>query len=170
MRRGEGAWLPAAWVRLAAVLLYLPAVAVAQDAHAAIQSTRGVQHKPPLVSDDFVVGCIMIMFLMLFAFGTPRETLERGRPSPMRARPHHAVVRPHLRRQAMRSAAPPIGLDWRTEHTHGCRARRRERLGRTALVCMRPARSGCRGLRLCIENSPPFFARHGAANKPKNAR
>ena len=80
MRRGEGAWLPAAWVRLAAVLLYLPALAVAQDAHAAIQSTRGVQHKPPLVSDDFVVGCIMIMFLMLFAFGTPRETLERGRP------------------------------------------------------------------------------------------
>ena len=84
MRRGEGAWLPAAWVRLAAVLLYLPAVAVAQDAHAAIQSTRGVQHKPPLVSDDFVVGCIMIMFLMLFAFGTPRErrwNADAPRPS-----------------------------------------------------------------------------------------
>ena len=35
----------------------------------AIKSTRGVQHKAPLVSDDFVVGCIMIMFLMLFCFG-----------------------------------------------------------------------------------------------------
>lgn len=47
----------------------VPAVAMAQDAHAAIQSSRGVQHKQPLISDDFVVGCIMIMFLFLFAFG-----------------------------------------------------------------------------------------------------
>ena len=46
-----------------------PLAAYAQDQHAYIQSTRGVQHKPPLISDDFVVGCIMIMFLLLFAFG-----------------------------------------------------------------------------------------------------
>lgn len=50
-------------------MLALPALALAQDQHAAIQSTRGVQHKAPLISDDFVVGCIMIMFLLLFAFG-----------------------------------------------------------------------------------------------------
>ena len=48
-------------------LLLLPAVALCQDAHAAIQSSQGVQHKPPLISDDLIVGCIMIMFLMLFA-------------------------------------------------------------------------------------------------------
>ena len=34
-----------------------------------MKSTRGVQHKDPLISDDFVVGCIMIMFLLLFCFG-----------------------------------------------------------------------------------------------------
>ena len=49
--------------------LSAPLAAYAQDQHAYIQSTRGVQHKPPLISDDFVVGCIMIMFLLLFAFG-----------------------------------------------------------------------------------------------------
>ena len=32
-------------------------------------STRGVQHEVPLISDDLVVGAIMIMFLLLFAFG-----------------------------------------------------------------------------------------------------
>ena len=51
-------------------LALLPALAAAKDMHAAIQSTRGVQHEVPLISDDFVVGCIMVMFLMLFAFGT----------------------------------------------------------------------------------------------------
>ena len=51
------------------VTLGLPVLTIAQDAHAAIQSKRGVQHKLPLISDDFVVGCIMIMFLLLFAFG-----------------------------------------------------------------------------------------------------
>jgi hypothetical protein len=50
-------------------VLLLPALAYAQDAHAAIQSSRGVQHKAPLISDDLIVGCIMIMFLLLFAFG-----------------------------------------------------------------------------------------------------
>jgi len=38
--------------------------------HAAIQSTRGVQHELPIVSDDVVVGVIMVLFLLLFAFGT----------------------------------------------------------------------------------------------------
>ena len=50
-------------------VLLLPALAYAQDAHAAIHSSRGVQHKTPLISDDLIVGCIMIMFLLLFAFG-----------------------------------------------------------------------------------------------------
>lgn len=57
-------------------LLLLPALAACQDAHAAIQSSRGVQHKAPLISDDFVVGCIMIMFLMLFAFGMQYHELH----------------------------------------------------------------------------------------------
>ena len=63
--------LPRAMVSRSAWLLTLsaPLAAYAQDQHAYIQSTRGVQHKPPLISDDFVVGCIMIMFLLLFAFG-----------------------------------------------------------------------------------------------------
>ena len=50
-------------------LALLPALAAAKDMHASFQSTRGVQHEVPLISDDFVVGCIMVMFLMLFAFG-----------------------------------------------------------------------------------------------------
>ena len=37
--------------------------------HAAIMSERGIQYKDPWISDDFVVGCIMIMFLLLFCFG-----------------------------------------------------------------------------------------------------
>ena len=57
-------------------LLLLPALAACKDAHAAIQSSRGVQHKAPLISDDFVVGCIMIMFLMLFAFGMQDHKLH----------------------------------------------------------------------------------------------
>jgi hypothetical protein len=61
----------------------VPALVASKEAHAAISSTRGVQHEPPLISDDFVVGCIMIMFLMLFAFGeqhsfTPTTSANRG--------------------------------------------------------------------------------------------
>eukprot|EP00325_Prymnesiales_sp_UTEX-LB-985_P028909 CAMPEP_0174729580 /NCGR_PEP_ID=MMETSP1094-20130205/53967_1 /TAXON_ID=156173 /ORGANISM="Chrysochromulina brevifilum, Strain UTEX LB 985" /LENGTH=59 /DNA_ID=CAMNT_0015931709 /DNA_START=32 /DNA_END=211 /DNA_ORIENTATION=- len=55
-------------MRRAAMIAAVGLVA-AKDRHAAIQSTRGVQHADPIVSDDFVVACIMIMFLMLFAFG-----------------------------------------------------------------------------------------------------
>ena len=40
-----------------------------QVCYDAICSTRGVQHKPLWISDDFVVACIMVMFLFLFAFG-----------------------------------------------------------------------------------------------------
>lgn len=47
--------------------------AFAADAHAAIRSSRGVQHQTPMISDDFIVGCIMVMFLCLFAFGTRRS-------------------------------------------------------------------------------------------------
>ena len=43
--------------------------AAAQVCYDAICSTRGVEHKPLWVSDDFVVACIMVMFLFLFAFG-----------------------------------------------------------------------------------------------------
>ena len=41
------------------VLMAMAAPAAAQDMHAAIQSTRGVQHKLPLISDDVVIGAIM---------------------------------------------------------------------------------------------------------------
>ena len=52
------------------VLLALQgAMAVHEARHAAIMSTRGIQYKDPWISDDFVVGCIMIMFLLLFCFG-----------------------------------------------------------------------------------------------------
>eukprot|EP00326_Haptolina_ericina_P000228 CAMPEP_0181220114 /NCGR_PEP_ID=MMETSP1096-20121128/28659_1 /TAXON_ID=156174 ORGANISM="Chrysochromulina ericina, Strain CCMP281" /NCGR_SAMPLE_ID=MMETSP1096 /ASSEMBLY_ACC=CAM_ASM_000453 /LENGTH=159 /DNA_ID=CAMNT_0023312585 /DNA_START=36 /DNA_END=517 /DNA_ORIENTATION=+ len=43
------------------------ALSPVEDAPPPVRSTRGVQHKDPLISDDFVVGCIMIMFLLLFA-------------------------------------------------------------------------------------------------------
>ena len=44
-------------------------LAAGEQVHASFQSTRGVQHKAPVISDDLVVGCIMVMFLLLFAFG-----------------------------------------------------------------------------------------------------
>ncbi|KAL1514891.1 hypothetical protein AB1Y20_003973 [Prymnesium parvum] len=47
----------------------LGVVANAEVAQPPVRSTRGVQHKDPLISDDFIVGCIMIMFLLLFCFG-----------------------------------------------------------------------------------------------------
>ena len=55
-------------LRRAAMMAAVTLVA-AKDHHAAIHSTRGQPHDDPLASDNFVVGCIMIMFLMLFAFG-----------------------------------------------------------------------------------------------------
>ena len=64
----------ASWrLSAAGALLGWAAAAAAQDAHAAIHSTRGVQHKAPLISDDMVVGAIMVMFLMLFAFGASSQ-------------------------------------------------------------------------------------------------
>ena len=47
------------------------AVATAEYRFDAIQSIRGVQHSKvqPMLSDNFVVCCIMMMFLMLFCFG-----------------------------------------------------------------------------------------------------
>lgn len=53
------------------LIVLLPALTAAQDMHAAFMSQHGVQHKLPLISDDLIVGLIMIMFLMLFAFGMP---------------------------------------------------------------------------------------------------
>ena len=51
------------------LLLSLVLTAHAEVQYDAIRSTRGVQHKQPIVSDDFVVACIMVMFLLLFCFG-----------------------------------------------------------------------------------------------------
>ena len=70
------------------VSLLLPALVSAQDMHAAIQSTRGEQHKLPLVSDDMVVGFIMIMFLLLFAFGALAAML----PSIALGKPHRTLT------------------------------------------------------------------------------
>ena len=63
-------WRLCAVSSCALLLSSVPSV-LGKDEHAAIQSTKGVQHATPLISDDFVVACIMIMFLMLFAFGAP---------------------------------------------------------------------------------------------------
>ena len=86
------------------VLMAMAAPAAAQDMHAAIQSTRGVQHKLPLISDDVVIGAIMIMFLMLFAFGM-RSHRATHEPSHARARLTDRVtpnpIRVHPRRQAV---------------------------------------------------------------------
>ena len=45
------------------------ALSAVEQGSAPVRSTRGIQHKDPLISDDFVVACIMIMFLLLFSFG-----------------------------------------------------------------------------------------------------
>ncbi len=83
--RQPGALCPLWLCSLCSLLVALPA-ANGQDQHAAIQSTRGVQHKPPLISDDFIVGVIMIMFLLLFAFGARL-------PRPVRAPPALSTAR-----------------------------------------------------------------------------
>jgi hypothetical protein len=68
------------------------ALSPVEDAPPPVRSTRGVQHKDPLISDDFVVGCIMIMFLLLFCFGErscPRAwQYYRGHGQPPRLNPH----------------------------------------------------------------------------------
>lgn len=53
------------------LLLGWCAMSMAEIRFDAIQSTRGIQHSKvqPILSDDFVVACIMIMFLLLFCFG-----------------------------------------------------------------------------------------------------
>jgi hypothetical protein len=53
------------------MLLSWCAMSMAEVRFDAIQSTRGIQHSKvqPILSDDFVVACIMIMFLLLFCFG-----------------------------------------------------------------------------------------------------
>jgi len=51
------------------LLLFNACLVHADVQYDAIRSTRGVQHKQTLVSDDFVVACIMVMFLLLFCFG-----------------------------------------------------------------------------------------------------
>lgn len=48
----------------------LQVVLAAEASEPPVRSTRGVQHKDPIISDDFIVGCIMVMFLLLFCFGT----------------------------------------------------------------------------------------------------
>lgn len=64
----------AAAQRVVLLALVAPAAAAAGGDTCAVRydsicSTRGVQPLPPWISDDFVVGCIMIMFLLLFCFG-----------------------------------------------------------------------------------------------------
>ena len=51
------------------LLLLACSIALANVQYDSIHSKRGVQHKPPLISDDFIVSCIMVMFLLLFCFG-----------------------------------------------------------------------------------------------------
>ena len=62
-------------MRYSAVFSGIPLLISAVDEHASFQSIRGVQHAMPWISDDLVVGCIMLMFLLLFAFGMPQSLL-----------------------------------------------------------------------------------------------
>ena len=56
--------------RSSLLLIMLLVAQIFAEVHGApVRSKRGVQHKDPLISDDFVVACIMIMFLLLFCFG-----------------------------------------------------------------------------------------------------
>jgi len=59
-------WRPG---RLLLLLLATACQVACEVQYDAIRSKRGVQPKPRWISDDFVVGCIMIMFLLLFCFG-----------------------------------------------------------------------------------------------------
>lgn len=56
-------------LRLAGLLLLILTTVHAEVQYDAIRSPRAVQYKQPIISDDFVVGCIMLMFLLLFCFG-----------------------------------------------------------------------------------------------------
>lgn len=93
------------------LIVLLPALTAAQDMHAAFMSQHGVQHKLPLISDDLIVGLIMIMFLMLFAFGMPSaRVIDHIFGSPLSAPTNiiqQLVSLPVLRvvrRQAMKGA------------------------------------------------------------------
>ena len=65
---------------IAAVLTLSTSAEVAQPP---VRSTRGVQHKDPIISDDFVVGCIMVMFLLLFCFGARAYSSLHSTPCPI---------------------------------------------------------------------------------------
>ena len=70
---------------LLAVLAMLAQSVVCEVYYDAIRSKRGVQPKQQWISDDFVVGCIMVMFLLLFC---ARPNLEPARcRAPRRAMP-----------------------------------------------------------------------------------
>jgi hypothetical protein len=88
-------------------------VALGRPRYDAICSARGVQHYTPVISDDFVVACIMIMFLLLFCCAPRRRRRARAATATLRARaplppprrrppPRRARLRPPLRR------APPV--------------------------------------------------------------
>ena len=66
-----------------------------EPVHAAFQSKRGVQHKHPVISDDLIVGGIMIMFLMLFAFGEPPRALSHNHTTSHGTARHFAGSRVH---------------------------------------------------------------------------
>ena len=86
-------------------------VALGRPRYDAICSARGVQHYTPVISDDFVVACIMIMFLLLFCCA-PAATTTRALPPPRCA----LARRCHRRAAGHRRAARGCG--------HRCAARR----------------------------------------------
>ena len=86
---------------LFALLALLAQSVVCEVYYDAIRSKRGVQPKQQWISDDFVVGCIMIMFLLLFC---ARPDLEPARRHAARAAPRHAD-RPSRRPSAQVSAS-----------------------------------------------------------------
>ena len=86
-------------------------VALGRPRYDAICSARGVQHYTPVISDDFVVACIMIMFLLLFCCAPRHGGHARAATAALRAR---APLPPPRRRP------PP-----RCSRSHRCATRRR---------------------------------------------
>ena len=89
-------------------------VALGRPRYDAICSARGVQHYTPVISDDFVVACIMIMFLLLFA------VRRRRRRPPPRARQARRAARSRAAATARRRPPPRCARGC----GHRCAARR----------------------------------------------
>ncbi len=84
-------------------------VALGRPRYDAICSARGVQHYTPVISDDFVVACIMIMFLLLFCCAPRRRRRRRRRHARAATATLALARRCHRRAAGHRHAARGYG-------------------------------------------------------------